>query len=110
PFAGTCVTNTKISLGSYDITTMALSLDVFLRLPLFRSADAPGGRVQPYVLGGAPVFMTSFTPRNTHLFRNADGDSDITFGYLAGDVLREIAREKQRGLRDVTRRRHALER
>jgi opacity protein-like surface antigen len=84
PFAGTCVSNTKITLGSYDISTMSLSLDVFLRLPLFKSADAPGGRVQPYILGGAPVFLTSFTPRNTHLFRNGDGDHDITFGYKAG--------------------------
>ena len=87
PFAGTCVTNTKITLGSYDISTMSLSLDVFLRLPLFRSADAPGGRVQPYVLGGAPVFVTSLTPRNTHLFRNADGGTDIAFGYKGGAGL-----------------------
>ncbi len=87
PFVGTCVTNTKISFGSYDVSVQSLSLDLFLRLPLFRSADAPGGRVQPYVLGGAPVFMTSFKPRNTHLFRNHDGDTDISFGYKGGAGL-----------------------
>src|SRR5207253_3012009 len=87
PFNGSCVTNTKISFGSSDITTQSISLDVLLRLPLFRSETAPGGRVQPYVLGGAPLFITSFTPRNTHLFRNADGDTDIAFGYKGGAGL-----------------------
>jgi opacity protein-like surface antigen len=87
PFAGTCVTNTKISFGSYDMTSQAISLDVFLRLPLFRSDTAPGGRVQPYVLGGTPIFITSFTPRNTHLFRNADGDTDVNWGYKYGAGL-----------------------
>src|SRR5438067_1975890 len=43
--------------------------------------------VQPYVLGGAPVFVTSLTPRNTHLFRNADGGTDIAFGYKGGAGL-----------------------
>lgn len=79
-----CVTNTKISFGSYDISAIALSLDVFLRLPLFRSETAPGGRVQPYLLAGAPLFITSFTPRNSNLFRNADGDTDLSFGYKGG--------------------------
>src|SRR5947207_5753933 len=73
PLTSTCVSNTRISFGSYDINAQALSLDVFLRLPLFRSDKAPGGLVQPYVMGGALVFLTSLTPRNTHLFRNADG-------------------------------------
>jgi opacity protein-like surface antigen len=66
---------------------MALSLDVFLRLPLFRSETTPGGRVQPYVLAGAPLFITSFTPRNSPLFRNADGDTDLSFGYKGGAGL-----------------------
>jgi hypothetical protein len=83
---GGCGTN-KIGFGSYDLTVMALSLDVFLRLPLFRSESAPGGRVQPYVLGGAPVFLSTLTPRTTRLFRNADGDTDISFGYKYGAGL-----------------------
>ena len=87
PFSGTCVTNTKISFGSYDVNSQAISLDIFLRLPLFRSETAPGGRVQPYILGGTPIFITSFTPRNTHLFRNADGDTDINWGYKYGAGL-----------------------
>ena len=84
PFARTCVQNTKISFGSYDVNSQAISADLFLRLPLFRSDAAPGGRVQPYVMGGVPIFITSFTPRNTHLFRNADGDTDYNWGYKAG--------------------------
>src|SRR2546425_497462 len=57
------------------------------RLPLMRSEDAPGGRIQPYILGGAPVFITTLTPRTTRLFRNADGDTDITWGYKGGAGL-----------------------
>jgi opacity protein-like surface antigen len=84
--SGGCGTN-QIGFGSYDLGTSALSLDLFLRLPLWRSADAPGGRVQPYVLGGAPVFLTTLTPRHTRLFRNHDGDTDITLGYKGGAGL-----------------------
>jgi opacity protein-like surface antigen len=80
---GGCGTN-KVGFGSFDVTVRSLSLDLFLRLPLFRSDDAPGGRVQPYVLGGVPVFLTTFTPRNTRLFRNADGDTDTSWGYKGG--------------------------
>jgi len=83
---GGCGTN-KVGLGSFDLTVRAISLDVFLRLPLFRSENAPGGRVQPYILGGAPVFISTLTPRNTRLFRNADGDTDISFGYKGGAGL-----------------------
>jgi opacity protein-like surface antigen len=81
--SGACGTN-KIGFGSYDLSAVALSLDLFLRLPLMASADAPGGRLQPYVLGGAPMFITSLTPRNTRLFRNADGDTDVSLGYKGG--------------------------
>jgi len=85
PSAG-CGTN-KIGFGSFDLSSQAISLDVFLRLPLFKSQDAPGGRVQPYVLGGTPVFITTLTPRTTRLFRNADGDTDVTWGYKGGAGL-----------------------
>jgi opacity protein-like surface antigen len=83
---GGCGTN-KVGLGSFDLTLWSVSLDVFLRLPLFKSENAPGGRVQPYILGGAPIFISSLTPRNTRLFRNADGDTGISFGYKAGAGL-----------------------
>jgi opacity protein-like surface antigen len=83
---GGCGTN-KVGLGSFDLTVRSISLDVFLRLPLFQSESAPGGRVQPYILGGSPIFISTLTPRNTRLFRNADGDTDISFGYKVGAGL-----------------------
>ena len=83
---GGCGTN-KVGFGSFDLTVRSISLDVFLRLPLFKSETAPGGRVQPYILGGAPIFISTLTPRNTRLFRNADGDTTISFGYKAGAGL-----------------------
>jgi opacity protein-like surface antigen len=83
---GGCGTN-KVGLGSFDLTVRSISLDVFLRLPLFKSESAPGGRVQPYILGGSPIFISTLTPRNTRLFRNADGDTDISFGYKVGAGL-----------------------
>jgi len=83
---GSCGTN-KIGFGSYDLNSQAVSLDVFLRLPLLKSAEMPGGRIQPYVLGGTPIFITTLTPRNTRLFRNADGDTDVTWGYKGGAGL-----------------------
>lgn len=83
---GGCGTN-KVGLGSFDLSIYSLSLDIFLRLPLFRSDDAPGGRVQPYVLAGAPAYYATFSPRNTRLFRNFDGDSDLSFGYKGGAGL-----------------------
>jgi len=80
---GGCGTN-KVGFGSFDLTVRSISLDVFLRLPLFKSENAPGGRVQPYILGGSPIFFSTLTPRNTRLFRNFDGDTEISFGYKAG--------------------------
>jgi opacity protein-like surface antigen len=86
PLPNVCGTN-KVGFGSFDVTVRSLSPDLFLRLPLFRSDDAPGGRVQPYVLGGIPLFFNTFTPRNTRLFRNFDGDTDLTWGYKGGAGL-----------------------
>ena len=83
---GGCGTN-KVGFGSFDLTVRSISLDVFLRLPLFKSENAPGGRVQPYILGGSPIFVSTLTPRNTRLFRNFDGDTAISFGYKAGAGL-----------------------
>src|SRR5947199_6440149 len=64
-----CGTN-KIGFGSYDLTSQALSFDIFLRLPLLKTEAAPWGRVTPYLLGAPPVFITPRSPPNTRLFPN----------------------------------------
>src|SRR3984893_9105174 len=73
--------------GSFDITEPALSVDLMLRLPLIRTADAPRGLLQPYIALGRPLFLTTVTPRNTRLFRNHDSDTDLSFGYKAAGGL-----------------------
>jgi opacity protein-like surface antigen len=73
--------------GSFDITETALSVDLMLRLPLIRTADAPHGLLQPYIAVGRPLFITTVTPRNTRLFRNHDSDTDLSFGYKAAGGL-----------------------
>jgi opacity protein-like surface antigen len=79
--------------GSFDVETTALSVDLMLRLPLLKTADAPQGRVQPYLAAGPPVFMTTITPRHTRSFRNHDSDTDFSFGYkLAGGVAVQVYR------------------
>jgi opacity protein-like surface antigen len=79
--------------GSFDVETTALSVDLMLRLPLLKTADAPQGRVQPYLVAGPPVFMTTITPRHTRSFRNHDSDTDFSFGYkLAGGVAVQVYR------------------
>ena len=67
-----------------DISSQAISLDVMFRLPLLKSKNAPYGALQPYVLGGAPLFITTITPRTTALFRNHQDDTDFSFGYKFG--------------------------
>jgi len=69
--------------GSLDVETTAVSVDLMLRLPLFKSDDAPQGRVQPYVAVGPPLYITTVTPRHTRIFRNHDSDTDLSFGYKA---------------------------
>jgi opacity protein-like surface antigen len=77
--------------GSFEVETTAVSVDLMLRLPLLKTADAPQGRVQPYVAAGPPVFMTTITPRHTRNFRNHDSDTDFSFGYkLAGGVAVQV--------------------
>jgi opacity protein-like surface antigen len=73
--------------GSFDISVAALSVDLMLRLPLIRTADAPHGLLQPYIAVGRPLFLTTVTPRNTRLFRNHDSDTDLSFGYKAAGGL-----------------------
>jgi opacity protein-like surface antigen len=70
-----------------DIETNAISLDVFLRLPLLKTKAAPYGALQPYVMAGAPLFITTITPRTTALFRNHQDDTDFSFGYKFGGGL-----------------------
>jgi opacity protein-like surface antigen len=70
-------------VGRLDIETMAISVDLMLRLPLFKTAAEPQGVLQPYVAVGAPVFLTTVTPRTSSKFRNHDEDTDISFGYKA---------------------------
>lgn len=81
-FPGGCGTG-RGGTGSLDVQTTAVSVDLMLRLPLLKSADAPQGRVQPYVAVGAPFFITTITPRNTRNFRNHDDDTDYSFGFKA---------------------------
>jgi hypothetical protein len=73
--------------GSFDITETALSVDLMLRLPLIKTADAPHGLLQPYIAVGRPLFLTTVDPRNTRLFRNHDSDTDLSFGYKAAGGL-----------------------
>lgn len=77
--------------GSFDVETTAVSVDLMLRVPLLKTDDAPQGRVQPYLVAGPPVFMTTITPRHTRNFRNHDSDTDFSFGYkLGGGVAVQI--------------------
>ena len=75
------------------IETLAISLDVLLRLPLLKTKTAPYGALQPYVTAGVPLFITTITPRTTALFRNHQDDTDFSFGYkLGGGLAFHIAR------------------
>ena len=56
--------------GRIDVTTIAVSPELLLRLPLFKSEKAPWGALQPYISAGVPVFVTTVTPRTTAQFRN----------------------------------------
>lgn len=81
-FPGGCGTG-RGGTGSLDVETTSVSVDLMLRLPLWKSTEAPQGRVQPYVAVGPPLFVTTITPRNTRNFRNHDDDTDYSFGYKA---------------------------
>jgi opacity protein-like surface antigen len=70
-------------VGRLAIDTMALSLDLLLRLPLFKTAEEPHGVLQPYVSAGVPVFLTTVTPRTTSKFRNHEDATEFSFGYKA---------------------------
>ena len=89
-FPGGCGTG-RGGTGRFEIQTTAISVDLMLRLPLLKSADAPWGRLQPYLSVGPPLFITTVTPRNTRNFRNHDDDTDLSIGYkLAGGVAFQV--------------------
>ena len=73
--------------GRITVDTIALSVDLMLRLQLLKTDKAPWGRLQPYVSAGVPVFKTTVTPRTTAQFRNQDGDTDFSVGYKLGGGL-----------------------
>lgn len=81
-FPGGCGTG-RGGTGSLDVETTSVSVDLMLRLPLWKSTEAPQGRIQPYVAVGPPFFITTITPRNTRNFRNHDDDTDYSFGFKA---------------------------
>jgi opacity protein-like surface antigen len=81
-FPGGCGTG-RGGTGSFEVQATSVSVDLLLRLPLLTSADAPQGRVQPYVAVGPPLFITTLTPRNTRNLRNQDGDTDYSLGFKA---------------------------
>ena len=90
-FPGGCGTTGRGGTGSFEVQVTSVSVDLMLRLPLFKSADAPQGRVQPYVAVGPPFFITTVTPRNTRSFKNHDDDTDYSFGFkAAGGVAVQV--------------------
>ena len=79
--------------GRIEVDTIAVSLDLMLRLPLLKTETAPWGALQPYVTAGVPFFKTTVTPRTTRQFRNQDGDTDFSVGYkLGGGLAFQIVR------------------
>jgi opacity protein-like surface antigen len=79
---GGCVSG-QGGTGSFDITERTISVDLMLRLPLIKTADAPQGLVQPYIGVGLPLVITTVDPRNTRLFRNHNDGTDLSFGAKA---------------------------
>jgi opacity protein-like surface antigen len=89
-FPGGCGTG-RGGIGFVEVQTTSVSLDLMLRLPLLKSADAPQGLMQPYLAVGPPLFITTVTPRNTRNFRNHHDDTDLSIGFkLAGGVAVQV--------------------
>ena len=70
-------------VGRLSIDAVAISIDLMLRLPLFKTAEEPHGVLQPYVAVGVPVFLTTVIPRSTSKFKNHDEETEISLGYKA---------------------------
>jgi len=87
---GGCVTG-QGGTGSFDITERTISVDLMLRLPLIKTADAPQGLVQPYIAMGLPLVITTIDPRNTRQFRNHNDATDFSFGAMdAGGLAVQV--------------------
>jgi opacity protein-like surface antigen len=76
----------RTTLPPMDISVTAVSVDLMLRLPLFTTQEIPGGRLQPYILGGPGLFFLSAHDRSNFVRRH-QSDLDITGGYNAGGGL-----------------------
>lgn len=66
--------------GRIDIDVRAISLDLMLRLPLFKTTQEPNGVLQPYISLGAPLFITTVTPRTSPQFRNQHDETSVSVG------------------------------
>ena len=85
--SGTCAGGQGGTTGRIDVSTVGVSLDLMLRLPLLKTDKSPWGTLSPYILAGVPVFITTVTPRTTAQFRNHDADTDVSVGYKVGGGL-----------------------
>jgi opacity protein-like surface antigen len=85
--SGTCNGGPGGTTGRIDVSVIAVSLDMMLRLPLLKSEKAPWGALQPYITAGVPFYRVVVTPRTTAQFRNQDSDTDYTVSYKAGAGL-----------------------
>jgi hypothetical protein len=81
--SGGCSGGQGGTTGRIDVDVIAVSLDLTLRWPLFKSEAAPWGALQPYIAAGVPFYQIAVTPRTTAQFRNHDGDTDYSVGYKA---------------------------
>jgi len=73
----------RAQLAPIDISVGAISLDLMLRLPLFATAEIPGGRVTPYVLAGPGLYVARAADRGNFIRRHQD-DVDLAVGYNVG--------------------------
>jgi opacity protein-like surface antigen len=90
--SGGCSGGQGGTTGRIDVSTIGVSLDLFLRLPLLKTDKSPWGTLNPYLVAGVPIFRTTVTPRTTAQFRNQDGDTDVSVGYkLGGGLAYQIA-------------------
>ena len=83
-FLGTGCGSGEGHTGRIDIDVHVVSADLMLRLPLFKTAEEPHGVLQPYLTFGAPLFITTVTPRTSVQFRNQHDDTNLTIGAKAG--------------------------
>jgi opacity protein-like surface antigen len=85
--SGGCSGGQGGTTGRIDVSTIGVSLDLFLRLPLLKTDKSPWGTLNPYIVAGVPILKTTVTPRTTAQFRNQDGDTDVSVGYKVGAGL-----------------------